>query len=615
MSKITHYIFAVVALLLISTHNVCAQKERKDREAALEALGKVLGTKSEEADTIFVEQHIGKVFKKDPAFFAGVAEIFQGKKNDTLRAMKYINQALEIDDEYADAYRIAGDLRMKRCKMYNFKEGIPSTADTLAAIDWYERGTLADPKDPKCYEKYANLVSIYDIDKAENKFQTLAKANPAYPVNLSRARMYRNLAEMVEDPSNQECVNNRARYPYLLNNLKQNNKEAMEAFMASDVEDFDIYDYNKYILASLGAGHREYAIDTACVVAIKAFPDSIGYIRWAYMESTKMAVEPDTKRCFRYLPESYSQMKGVNKDSLAKAVFRDEAVRKADSEYVKYWTNKGLYYADKVLNHPLYNIYLSKEREKDAEKAANMHVEDLYNYAALYDKNRNYDKAIKLYNSIITMDVLPETKEITGGRRNAANEIADNYKIDGRYDDAIEVYQRLISKLDELNVLYNPNDYLKINELYESKIEEIIGDSLKNIERKKIIEVCKNMISKYPTDKENLLRYNKKDIYHYAYDKIMEMGLIIDDEKKEGLYESEVKQYIDFMQQYPELEQRNKRRISYAYAYLAVINYGPLATAAIAASYAEKALEYDSTNHNANVIFNRTKQYLPKKRK
>ena len=126
-------------------------------------------------------------FKKNPEVMVGIADAYLYKQRDTLRAYKYLRQALEADSKYAPAYLLGGEIE-------------ESERDTAKAVEWYNRGITAAPTDPACYLAYAKLMSMKNPAAAQQRIEELLAHAPTFPVDLELAKMYERVADnMTED--------------------------------------------------------------------------------------------------------------------------------------------------------------------------------------------------------------------------------------------------------------------------------------------------------------------------------------------------------------------------------------------------------------------------------
>ncbi len=328
---IIKYFVALVALLL-----PLAAGAQSDKKAVAEGLKYVIKNHPAKQTKLFVEK-LSKKFKKDPEMMTEIASAFFYNAWDSATAHHYINRAIDIDEKYAKAYALAGDMELRYAEV-----------DTAAALKWYLDGTKEGIKDPVCYSKYATLAAITDLKKAENKLGELAKADTACPVDLYRARMYSSIAILVRG-NDQEAVMNKKLYPHLAENFQTNFKKAMDSYRNVDTKHFERNDYVWFIQACLANGQFATIVDTICPAGLKRFPRDAFFNRQGF---------------------NYARQTGD----------------KYQFKLAKPWYEKALVYADSLFNN---------------SDSAKITAVDMYNVAYTYSKKKDYTKAVEAAQALL----------------------------------------------------------------------------------------------------------------------------------------------------------------------------------------------------------------------
>lgn len=130
-------------------------------------------------------------FKKTPEVMVGIADAYLYKQKDTLRAYKYLRQALDADSKYAPAYLLGGEIE-------------EFARDTAKAVEWYNRGITAAPTDPACYLAYAKLMSMKNPAAAQQRIEELLAHDPTFPVDLELAKMYSRVGDNLPADSKEQ---------------------------------------------------------------------------------------------------------------------------------------------------------------------------------------------------------------------------------------------------------------------------------------------------------------------------------------------------------------------------------------------------------------------------
>lgn len=138
-----------------------------------------------------ITDEICEKFKKNPKVMTGIAEAYLYTQRDTAMAYKYLRKALGVNRSYAPAYCIGGEIEA-------------SERDTAKAVEWYEKGIAANPKNPDCYLAYAKLMSMKNPAAAQKRIEELLTHDPAFPVNLELAKMYERVADNMPPDSEEQ---------------------------------------------------------------------------------------------------------------------------------------------------------------------------------------------------------------------------------------------------------------------------------------------------------------------------------------------------------------------------------------------------------------------------
>ncbi len=408
-----------------------------DREATILALEKIIRNGAGDARVKFVEQK-AEHFEKDPVFMTGVARAwyFFSGTGDTVQCFKYIDRAIAIDPTYAPAYVQAAEICKRKSNVRDGDAG-PLPTDTLEAIAWLEKGMKANPKAPECYYEYAILAGIKDTNIINSTYKQLAVANPSCPVELYRARTYRELSSMVEGRG-KEATKNKKMYPWLHDNLQLNNRIAMNSFAKADPATFERDDFVRYSHACVANGQLGCIVDTVCPTALKFFPRDAGFNRMGFLNAMKIG-------------ES-------NKWKLAKP-----------------WYEKALKYADELFNN---------------SDSANVTAADKFNYALVFFNKHDYEEAIA------AADVAMAFPGISDDNKTGCLKIKmDSYKSLYKYDEAINVCKAFNAQQEaEGKLTYL--DLERLAQMYQIQASELSGLAAEE-KLQEVISVYEEMYKKF----------------------------------------------------------------------------------------------------------------------
>ncbi len=478
----------VLAVLCLAPLSADAQKNKHlDRDAAIEALRPIIRSNSTNKATPMFIDRLANQFKKDPAFFVGVADIWYMNAADTAQAFANINKAIEIDPTYSPAYAKAGFICMRRHRLgcnhpLNAQNlcliCMPSREDTLEALSWYEKGIEANPKAIECYEEYSNLIAVQNTDKAEAMLKKLATADPTYPVDLIRGRMYYNIARMGSADNDPIKLRDLGRFPHLNDNLLANYKMTHMAFRNVDYKHLERNDYKMFQAASFTIGERGYAVDTICVMGLKYFPRDAEFNRSGF---------------------SYARQIG-------EAYYPDESS--------KPWFEKALKYADELLHN---------------SDSAKITSNDIFNIATVYNHMKDYSGAIKAADDAIAFPGMPEDE------KNKCMQIKIGaYIAMSEYEQAVAAYNEYNAKKEENGTLtsYDMEQVVLIYDKQAKEYEKTDTAKCNYIYRTNIIPLYEQIYNKFDdvTSKKyalfNLTYYNMKidnssdDTFNAAYRQI-----------------------------------------------------------------------------------------------
>lgn len=117
-----------------------------------------------------------KAYKKDADAYAALGRAFL-EDNDTVNAKVYADQAIEISMDSAPALLLQGDIESRK-------------DNGSKAVSWYNLATIADPKNPDGFVKYAIAYSKINPQLSIDMLTKLKQNVPDYPVDLIFAGIY-----------------------------------------------------------------------------------------------------------------------------------------------------------------------------------------------------------------------------------------------------------------------------------------------------------------------------------------------------------------------------------------------------------------------------------------
>ena len=300
--------------------------EPQDPDAVASAMAMLIHKHSLNADTIAVE--ISNRFSKSAPMQTALARAYY-RNNERGRTRQYLNKAIAIDQSYAKAYMLYGELY--------------GEWDVDSACYWYEKAIQAQPAKPEAYVMYANVMARKDMDKALSMLEQLRAAVPLYNVDVEIAALYnkkgddRAAAAAMENADVQQLTMNQLA-SYLQNCYWSNNDERALEVARAGMERFpDNKGFSRlYAWSSARTGAYKEALDHELDYLSDAPQDSINSIDYLTAGSAYMALN-ETDKAFEMFAKINSlkddyfapQMKG----QITKVVSRDVDRLKQEKQY------------------------------------------------------------------------------------------------------------------------------------------------------------------------------------------------------------------------------------------------------------------------------------------
>lgn len=218
------------ALLIIACCAACLGAQAQDSPQATIKAAEVVIKKYTPKYVEPITDELCDKFRKNPEVMVGIADAYLYKQNDTTMAYKYLRRALEVKSDHAPAYQLGGEIE-------------ESVRDTAKAVEWYERGIAAAPKDPSCYLAYAKLMSMKNPEAAQKRIEELLTHDPTFPVNIELAKMYERVADNIRgDEELQKQMYQKSIDQYALCDMNTIPKDKLVSYgimLYSNSKDFD----------------------------------------------------------------------------------------------------------------------------------------------------------------------------------------------------------------------------------------------------------------------------------------------------------------------------------------------------------------------------------------
>ena len=322
------HLLLLIALVICNTAMAANSKknEPQDPDAVASAMAMLIHKHSINADTIAVE--ISNRFSKSAPMQTALARAYY-RNNERSRTKHYLQKAIAIDETYAKAYMLYGELY--------------GEWNVDSACYWYEKAIQAQPAKPEAYVMYANVMARKDMNKALSMLEQLRSAVPLYNVDVEIAALYnkkgddRAAAAALEHTDVQSLTMNQLA-SYLQNCYWSNNDERALEVARVGMERFpDNKGFSRlYAWSSARIGAYKEALDHELDYLSSAPTDSINSIDYLTAGSAYMALN-ETDKAFEMfakintLEDDYfaPQMKG----QVTKVVNRDVNRLKSEGQY------------------------------------------------------------------------------------------------------------------------------------------------------------------------------------------------------------------------------------------------------------------------------------------
>lgn len=201
---------------------------------------------------------------------------------------------------------------------------------------------------------------------------------------------------------------------------------------------------------------------------------------------------------------------------------------------------------------------------------------DYIYYGNALSGNKEYDKAIEMYNKALTMEIDNKDK-----RAGVIKQLSDGYKKKGDFDNAIKYQQEYMNTISKQSA----NDIAALAQLYIQYADTLSGE--KRIETfKKAEGVYSDLESKYP------------DALEYATFMKARVNSYMDPETKDGLAKPYYEKLASLIEPKAEKDTSDKARLVECYRYLGYFNLLK-EDKATADSYWKKIIEIDPNNETA----------------
>ncbi len=171
---------------------------------------------------------------------------------------------------------------------------------------------------------------------------------------------------------------------------------------------------------------------------------------------------------------------------------------------------------------------------------------DIVYYGNALKGNKEYGKAIEQYKKALTMDIDDKDK-----RAGIYKEMADAYKSEDNYDEAIKCYRQYMDGLDKASA----TDYVGLGQMYIQRADKLTGEARAAAFRD-AEKVYDELLSKY-SDAEDYAVLWKARINSY-----------IDPETKEGLAKPHYDKLVGIINARADQDKTDKNRLLEAYRYL-----------------------------------------------
>lgn len=160
----------------------------RDSKIMGQALAHLLHEKQTLADTIAKELSAKYAGSPDVQTEIGRAYFRQGTPEDREKTAMYIRKALELDGNYAPAFKLRGMAYGQWDK--EKQEFIMYPEDVDSACYWYDKALLNDPNDVETYKLYADAISWQDMNKAKEMLDKIREIDPNENVDLLLADLF-----------------------------------------------------------------------------------------------------------------------------------------------------------------------------------------------------------------------------------------------------------------------------------------------------------------------------------------------------------------------------------------------------------------------------------------
>lgn len=130
-----------------------------------------------------LQQELARLPAARPDLVTGIAELYFAAGEDD-RALQFARQAQEIDPQYADAYRVEGEIHLKAMRVRRDRKD--------KALDAFKAYSDRKTSDPSGYlKRFEIYLSDSNFERANEELNRVFEVSPRYPeLHYRRARLY-----------------------------------------------------------------------------------------------------------------------------------------------------------------------------------------------------------------------------------------------------------------------------------------------------------------------------------------------------------------------------------------------------------------------------------------